>query len=240
MSEITVGSKAPTFTLTDKNGVAQPVYDKESDYTVVYFYPKDDTPGCTVEAQEFNGTLKEFGARKARVVGISGGDDKSKTKFCKKFGLDVTLLSDPDFKVASAFGCYGEKKFMGRAYKGIFRKTFLIDKAGKVAHVFEAVKPEGHAEEVLSVIDTLRSGKKVEAPVAKAKVAAAQKKAASVKSPAKTVVTKKAAPKKTISQKSTPKKTTTTKKAAAVKKATTKKVVAKKPVAKSTSTKKGR
>lgn len=152
------GAKAPQFTLLDKDGNAVSLGMAKSDFTVLYFYPKDSTPGCTIEAQEFSRSLKDFKARKTAVIGISGGDQKSKEKFCEKYSLSVPLVSDEDFAVSKAYKVYGDKKFMGRTFKGIHRKTFIIDKRGVVARVFDTVKPEGHAREVLAALDELRTG----------------------------------------------------------------------------------
>jgi peroxiredoxin Q/BCP len=160
MKEIREGAKAPKFKLEDKDGKEYGVDTAKADYTVLYFYPKDDTPGCTIEAQEFSQNLKDFKNRKAAVIGISGGDEKTKAKFCSKYKLQVPLVSDSDFSVSRAYGAYGDKKFMGRSFKGIHRKTFIVDKSGTIAKVFASVKPEGHAEEVLEAIDELRAGLK--------------------------------------------------------------------------------
>jgi len=158
MSSVREGAKAPKFRLCDKDGKEHGVGVTKANYTVLYFYPKDDTPGCTIEAQEFSAALKDFTRRGAQVIGISGGDQKTKEKFCSKFKLSVRLVSDSDFEVSRSYGVYGDKKFMGRTYKGIHRTTFVIDESGKVAKVFGSVKPEGHAQEVLSALDEL-SGK---------------------------------------------------------------------------------
>lgn len=158
MSSVREGAKAPTFRLCDKDGKEHGVGLTKANYTVLYFYPKDDTPGCTIEAQEFSAALKDFTRRGAQVIGISGGDQKTKEKFCSKFKLSVSLVSDSDFEVSRSYGVYGDKKFMGRTYKGIHRTTFVIDEFGKVAKVFGSVKPEGHAKEVLSALDEM-SGK---------------------------------------------------------------------------------
>jgi peroxiredoxin Q/BCP len=148
---------APQFSLSDKDGLMHSLLPTRSPWTVVFFYPKDDTPGCTIEAQEFSAQLAEFVRHNVRVFGISGGDNKSKAKFCAKQQLSVPLLSDTDFAVANAYGAFGTKKFMGRSYQGIFRKTFVIDARGAVAAVFEDVKPAGHAKEVLEAIASLRA-----------------------------------------------------------------------------------
>ncbi len=151
MPSIKEGQKAPKFSLSDKDGVAHKV-PAAGEYTVLFFYPKDNTPGCTIEAKEFSAMLKKFVSRGATVFGISGGTDKTKAAFCTKHKLSVTLLTDGDFAVATKYGAFGDKKFMGRTYKGILRKTFIIDKAGKIVKIFDSVKPAGHAEEVLEVI----------------------------------------------------------------------------------------
>lgn len=196
MAQVREGAKAPKFALRDKDGNSHGIGKAQSDFTVLYFYPKDDTPGCTIEAQEFSKNLKSFASRKASVIGVSGGDEKSKEKFCKKYKLEVPLVSDTDFAVSRAYGVYGDKKFMGRVYKGIHRKTFIVDKSGVVARVFDSVKPEGHAEEVLEALDSLRrpgaaSKSKTKVPATtkaktrsasvKAKVAPSRKKASSSK-----------------------------------------------------------
>lgn len=155
MPPLTVGKKAPTFTLTDKDGEAVSPDFKSVSYTVLFFYPKDNTPGCTIEAKEFSAALSKFSSQEVALFGISGGTDKTKASFCKKHSLKVPLLSDTDFKVAKAYDAFGPKKFMGRSYEGIFRKTFIIDSSGKIAHIFDSVKPEGHAREVLGVLEGL-------------------------------------------------------------------------------------
>jgi peroxiredoxin Q/BCP len=211
MKTLREGAKAPAFKLKDKDGSTHGVGATKSDFTVLYFYPKDDTSGCTLEAKEFSKNLKDFATRKAAVIGVSGGDRKTKQKFCEKYGLTVPLVSDSDFSVCRAYGAYGEKKFMGRAYKGIFRKTFIVDSQGKIARIFDSVKPEGHAREVLKALDELRGG-------VKTKVAA--KKAVATKTPTKKAVAKKPAAKKVTAKKATAKKLVTRK---AVAKKTTRK-----------------
>lgn len=158
MSGIREGAKAPKFRLCDKDGVEHGVGVTEAEFLVLYFYPKDSTPGCTVEAQEFSGALKDFARRGAKIIGVSGGDQKTKEKFCSKYDLEVDLVSDPDFSVSRSYGVYGEKKFMGRTYQGIHRKTFVVDAAGKVVRIFDSVTPKGHAQEVLEALDELRTG----------------------------------------------------------------------------------
>ena len=205
MKELRVGAKAPKFELTDKDGVAVTSAWAKSDFTVLYFYPKDSTPGCTIEAKEFSDSLAAFRARKASVIGVSGGDDRSKLTFCKKHALKVCLVSDSDFGVSQAYGVYGEKKFMGRTFNGIHRKTFVVDSRGVIAHVFSTVKPAGHADEVLQVIDELRQpqAKKVVAATTrdvtpkKKPLSAATKSRSKTKSPAKSPSKTKSATKRT-------------------------------------------
>ena len=144
--------KAPDFELTDKNGEVHSLKDITADFTIVYFYPKDDTPGCTTEAKEFTADLNAFKKVNAVVVGISGGDEKSKTKFVSKYGLKILLLSDPDFSVCTKYGVYGEKTFVGKKYMGMNRTTFVLDKGREIVKVFENVKSGGHSKEVLEFL----------------------------------------------------------------------------------------
>jgi len=149
------GKKAPDFALKDKDSNVFKLYDTTSDYTVVYFYPKDNTLGCTIEANEFSSVLDDFKKLGVCVVGISGGDDESKKKFCERHELNVTLLSDPDLKTCKNYKAYGEKKFMGRAYNGIFRITYVLDRDKKIIKTYGKVKAAGHAQEVLEYIEGL-------------------------------------------------------------------------------------
>ncbi|MBN8549199.1 MAG: peroxiredoxin [Deltaproteobacteria bacterium] len=155
MKKVKEGAKAPAFELCDKDGTKHALKSMKEKYVVLYFYPKDDTPGCTLEAKEFTADLKKYSKLKAAVIGVSGGDEKTKTKFCKKHDLDVLLLSDPDFEVAKAYESYGQKTFMGRKYMGILRNTFVLDAKRKILKVFSAVKPEGHSAEVLAYLKSL-------------------------------------------------------------------------------------
>lgn len=152
MAGLKVGAPAPDFALKDYSGKEYSLESFSEDYLVVYFYPKDDTPGCTIEAREFNKALPKYEKLGARVVGISGGDERSKQKFCQKHNLKITLLSDTNYTISKKFGVYGEKSFMGRKFNGIFRTTFLLDGQRNIVRVFENVKPEVHADEVLELI----------------------------------------------------------------------------------------
>lgn len=152
---LATGKSAPSFSLSDKEGNVVSLKKIAADFTVVYFYPKDNTPGCAIESKAFSRDLKALEKLGATVVGISGGDQKSKTSFCKKEKLTVTLLSDSDFSVAKKFGVFGEKTFMGRKFLGIFRTTFLLDSKLKVIKVYEKVSPETHSAEVIADIQGL-------------------------------------------------------------------------------------
>ncbi|MFN2498384.1 MAG: thioredoxin-dependent thiol peroxidase [Pyrinomonadaceae bacterium] len=144
------GTVAPDFTLNDANGEAVKLKDLRGQKVVLYFYPKDDTPGCTKEACSFRDAFADYKKRNIKVLGVSLDSEASHKKFANKYKLPFTLLADPDHAIADAYGVYGQKKFMGRTYMGVKRMTFLIDEKGKVKKVFEKVKPEEHAQEVLA------------------------------------------------------------------------------------------
>ena len=147
------GDKAPDFELTTGDGDNVHLGDLKGKPVVLYFYPRDDTPGCTVEACSFRDLSPQFDKRGVIVYGVSTDSAKSHTKFTQKYGLNFPLLSDPDHTVTEAYDSWGPKKFMGREYLGVKRNTFLIGKDGKIARVWEGVKPAGHAEEVLQALD---------------------------------------------------------------------------------------
>lgn len=144
-----VGAKAPTFTLPDQLGHEHSLSDYQGQWVVLYFYPKDDTPGCTKEACSFRDNLPKFNQMDAAVFGVSADPVKAHAKFVDKYSLTFTLLSDVDKTVVRAYGAWGKKKFLGREYMGTRRISFLIDPKGKIAKVYENVKPETHAKEVL-------------------------------------------------------------------------------------------
>ena len=143
------GDKAPDFTATDGDGKTVRLKDFRGKKVVLYFYPKDDTPGCTKEACAFRDSYSKFRRRGIEVLGVSLDSEKSHQKFAKKYDLPFHLLADTDRAVSDKYGTYGEKKFMGRTYMGNHRMTFLIDEKGKIKKIFSKVKPEEHAEEVL-------------------------------------------------------------------------------------------
>ncbi|MFN2514893.1 MAG: thioredoxin-dependent thiol peroxidase [Pyrinomonadaceae bacterium] len=143
------GTTAPNFTAKNAEGETVRLKDLRGQKVVLYFYPKDDTPGCTKEACSFRDAFTDFKERGIKVLGVSVDSEASHKKFTAKYKLPFTLLADPGHSIADAYGVYGEKKFMGRTYMGVKRITFLIDEKGKVTKVFEKVKPEKHAQEVL-------------------------------------------------------------------------------------------
>jgi thioredoxin-dependent peroxiredoxin len=143
------GTVAPDFTVKDENGETVRLKDLRGQKVVLYFYPKDDTPGCTKEACSFRDAFAEYKKRKIKVLGVSLDSEASHKKFATKYKLPFTLLADTDHAIADAYGVYGQKKFMGRSYMGVNRMTFLIDDKGKIKKVFEKVKPDDHASEVL-------------------------------------------------------------------------------------------
>ena len=143
------GSLAPNFSTTDAEGRKVSLKDFRGEKVVLYFYPKDDTPGCTKEACSFRDAFSDFKKQGIKILGVSPDKEASHKKFAEKYKLPFTLLVDTDHSIADAYGTYGQKKFMGRTYMGIKRTTFLIDEQGKIKKVFEKVKPDEHAREVL-------------------------------------------------------------------------------------------
>ena len=143
------GSTAPAFTTTDAEGNTVKLKDLRGKKVVLYFYPKDDTPGCTREACSFRDAFAEFKKRGIKILGVSPDKESEHKKFTEKYKLPFTLLADTDRSIAEAYGTWGEKKFMGRTYMGVLRTTFLIDEKGKIKKIFEKVKPDEHAREVL-------------------------------------------------------------------------------------------
>lgn len=151
-----VGSAAPKITATDDAGKPFKLSDHKSSIVVLYFYPKSDTPGCTTEACKFRDATTAITKKKAIVVGVSPDPVKNQAKFKIKYGLPFTILADDDHKIAEDYGVWQEKSMYGRKYMGVARTTFLIDANGKIARIFEKVKPAGHAAEVLAAIGELK------------------------------------------------------------------------------------
>jgi peroxiredoxin Q/BCP len=143
------GRAAPAFKTTDADGNTVKLSDFRGQKVVLYFYPKDDTPGCTKEACSFRDAFADFRKRQIKVLGVSLDSESKHQKFAQKYQLPFTLLADTDRSISEAYGTYGQKKFMGRTYMGVHRMTFLIDEKGKIKKIFERVKPEEHAREVL-------------------------------------------------------------------------------------------
>ena len=149
------GQKAPDFTAPDQNGNLVSLGDFQSHWLVLYFYPKDDTPGCTVEAKDFTEYEQEFSAVGAKILGVSLDSEKSHGKFIQKHNLSIQLLSDPEHQVCEAYGAWRLKKFMGKEFMGVVRSTFLIDPDGNLAYVWPNVKAKGHAQAVLAQLQEL-------------------------------------------------------------------------------------
>ena len=155
MSLIDSGKKAPAFRRNDQDGTTHKLSDYAGRPLVIYFYPKDDTPGCTQESCDFQAGLPKFKRSKAVVLGASILDEKSKAKFAAKHGLKFPLLADADHAMAERYGVWQEKNRYGRKYMGIVRTTYLIGPDGKVARRWDKVKVDGHANEVLAAVRDL-------------------------------------------------------------------------------------
>jgi len=155
MALIEPGKKAPSFSLPDQSGNTHTLADYAGQPVVIYFYPKDDTPGCTKESCAFQDNLPKFKKSKAVVFGMSMLDAKSKAKFAKKYDLTFPLLADEDKSVMEKYGVWQEKSMYGRKYMGVARTTYLIGADGKVVKRWDGVKVDGHAEEVLAAVQAL-------------------------------------------------------------------------------------
>lgn len=150
-----IGAKAPAFSLKDTNGKTVKLADFKGQKVVLYFYPKDMTPGCTKQACAFRDDYSELQQRGVVVLGVSADEQKAHQKFTEKYALPFPLLSDPDHTMMEKYQAWGEKTLYGRKYMGILRVTYIIDEEGKVAHFFPKVKPETHSQDVLQVLDQL-------------------------------------------------------------------------------------
>lgn len=145
-----IGTRAPDFTLLDQDGVSHTLSIHKGSNVLIYFYPKDNTPGCTKQACALRDAMPELSKLDAIVFGISADSVKSHKKFAEKYGLPFTLLADEDHAVSKAYGVWGTKKMMGHEFQGIRRTSFLISKDGMIEKVYENVKPELHADQVLA------------------------------------------------------------------------------------------
>lgn len=153
--KLTVGDNAPDFVVQDQAGEEQSLKKYKGKWILLYFYPKDDTPGCTKEACAFRDRFPAFKKLDAVVLGVSIDTPKKHVKFIEKYQLPFTLLADVNKELVTVYDVWGKKKFMGREYLGTFRTSFLINPRGKIAKIYEDVKPEQHAEEVLADLQSL-------------------------------------------------------------------------------------
>jgi len=153
--QISAGNPAPTFTLPDETGKLRSLQDFRGQPLVLYFYPKDDTPGCTLEACNFRDDYSAYQEAGVSIVGVSPDSPKKHAKFKEKYGLPFPLLADEAHEVSNMYGVWGPKKMMGREYEGIYRTTFVIDSQGNIARVFENVKPSDHSQEILEALKNL-------------------------------------------------------------------------------------
>ncbi|HTO88509.1 MAG TPA: thioredoxin-dependent thiol peroxidase [Thermoanaerobaculia bacterium] len=152
MKLLELGDRAPDFKTADQDGEKISLKDLRGRKVVLYFYPKDDTPGCTKEACSFRDGFSKFRKRKIEVLGVSADDERSHKKFAEKYDLPFRLLADTDKKIVQDYGVWGEKSLYGRKFMGINRVTYLIDEKGRIAGVWPKVKPDGHADEILEAI----------------------------------------------------------------------------------------
>ena len=150
-----INSKAPSFVADSTTKIKYTLKDSIGKYVVLYFYPKDDTPGCTIETNDFNKLLSKFKKLDCEVYGVSKDDLKSHDKFRDKYKIKFNLLADEDLKVLKKYKVWGKKKFMGREFMGVIRTTFLIDKKGKILKVWNNVKVKDHAKEVLETLKNI-------------------------------------------------------------------------------------
>ncbi len=150
-----VGQKAPEFSIVDQNGAHQSLAQYSGKWVILYFYPKDDTPGCTKEACSFRDSFAALKKADVVVLGASADSAKKHVKFIEKYELPFALLADEEKELVKQYGVWGKKKFMGREYMGINRVTFLIDPKGSIAKVYENVKPDNHAQAILLDIEAL-------------------------------------------------------------------------------------
>jgi thioredoxin-dependent peroxiredoxin len=157
MTQLAIGSAIPAFQALNLSDQPITGQDYQGEWWVLYFYPKDNTPGCTTEAIDFTQLLPDFQALGARILGVSTDSVATHCKFIAKQQLQIELLSDPEHQMVEAFGMWQLKKFMGKEYMGIVRSTFIIDPQGKIAHIWPKVKVKGHAAEVLAWLTTNRS-----------------------------------------------------------------------------------
>lgn len=151
--ELNENNKAPDFSLVDQKGKLHQLSDYQGKDIVLYFYPKDDTSGCTTEACAFRDDYDEYKKAGVEIIGVSPDPQKSHEKFATKYDLPFTLLADTDHAVCEAYGVWGKKQMYGKEYFGVLRTTFLINKEGKILKIFKNVKPNGHSAQVLAALN---------------------------------------------------------------------------------------
>ena len=156
--ELQIKEEAPLFSLPNQDNAEISLLNFRGSYVVLYFYPKDKTPGCTTEACDFRDSMESLNALGAVVLGVSPDSTKSHQSFINKESLNFTLLSDTNKEVLKMYGAFGVKKLYGKEYEGVIRSTFLIDPQGKIAHIWKNVKVKGHIEEVREKLEALRRG----------------------------------------------------------------------------------
>ena len=156
MTELKIGDKAPDFCLPDAEKGQVCLKDHRGKWVVLYFYPKDNTKGCTMEALEFTAAEDDFNARGAVVIGVSPDSPESHTKFIEKHDLGITLLSDTEKEILTGYGVWQKKKMYGREYMGVVRSTFLIEPEGRIAYIWPKVKVAGHADAVMEKLVELQ------------------------------------------------------------------------------------
>jgi peroxiredoxin Q/BCP len=153
---VDIGDMAPAFKAKDREGKEHSLEDYKGKWVVLYFYPKDNTPGCTIEAMDFTAMRSEFEDMDTVVIGVSPDSEASHQRFTEKKDLDITLLSDPEHQILEPYGAWTEKKLYGKTFLGVVRSTVLIDPEGKVAHHWPKVKAKGHADQVKEMLEGLR------------------------------------------------------------------------------------
>ncbi len=155
-STLEIGNSAPPFSLPDQDGTEVSLADFSGNWVVLYFYPRDDTPGCTTEACEFTEGIESFRSLDATVLGCSPDSPERHRKFIEKYNLELRLLSDPDHGVMERYGAWGEKNMYGKVTVGVIRSTVIIDPEGQIAHRWKRVKAKGHAAKVAEVLEKLQ------------------------------------------------------------------------------------
>ena len=153
MAELKIGDMAPDFSGTTQDGATISLSELKGSRTILYFYPKDNTSGCTLEAKSLRDGKEELSRRGFRIIGVSPDSERSHQNFCTKHDLNFTLLADTDHSICEAFGVWAEKSMYGRKYMGVKRTTFLLDEEGRITHIFDKVKTATHFEQIINELD---------------------------------------------------------------------------------------